>query len=468
MPNWLLPPLMNNHGNYIVSLGNVCRWLAQQAEALGVEIYPAFRQRSSSTTSSGAVRGVATGDMGVARDGTHKPELPARHGAARQVHAVRGGLPRLAVAGADGAKFNLRDGVDPQKYGIGIKELWQVAPDEASAAGSSCTRRAGRSTTQHRRRLVHVSPRRQPGRRSDSSCISTTRTRTCRRYDEFQRFKTHPAIRAHVRRRQAARLRRARDQRGRPAVGPEARLSRRRADRLCGRASSTCRGSRAAHNAMKTGMLGRRSRRSRRSARGRARDELADYPEALRASRGSYEDLYKVRNVKPGLRVGHVARHAARRPAHVAQRPGPRRARAVDAAPRQGGPRDAAAARRRCRKIEYPEVRRRADVRQASSVFVSNTNHEEDQPIAPATARSRRSRSRRQSRALRRARSSAIVRPACTNSSPTRLQRRRPGSACRSTRQNCVHCKTCDIKDPRQNIHWVTPEGGGGPNYAGM
>jgi electron-transferring-flavoprotein dehydrogenase len=141
MPNWLLPPLMSNHGNYIVSLGNVCRWLAQQAE----------RSASRSTRLSraevlyddkGAVRGVATGDMGVARDGTHKP-ITSRDGAAREVHAVRGRLPRIAVEELM-RKFNLRDGVDPQKYGIGIKELWEVRR-KAQPGPRACTARAGRS-----------------------------------------------------------------------------------------------------------------------------------------------------------------------------------------------------------------------------------------------------------------------------------------------------------------------------------
>ena len=129
MPNWLLPPLMNNHGNYIVSLGNVCRWLAQQAEALGVEIYPGFPAAEVLYDDKGAVRGVATGDMGVARDGTHKPdyqpgmELHAKY--TLFAEGCRGSLSQELMQ-----KFNLRDGVDPQKYGIGLKELWEVAPDK--------------------------------------------------------------------------------------------------------------------------------------------------------------------------------------------------------------------------------------------------------------------------------------------------------------------------------------------------
>jgi electron-transferring-flavoprotein dehydrogenase len=128
IPEWLLPPLMRNHGNFIVSLGNVCQWLAQQAEALGVEIYPGFAAAEVLYTDTGAVRGVATGDMGVAKDGTHKPgyqpgmELHARY--TLFAEGCRGSLSQELMA-----RFNLRDGIDPQKYGIGIKELWQVAAD---------------------------------------------------------------------------------------------------------------------------------------------------------------------------------------------------------------------------------------------------------------------------------------------------------------------------------------------------
>ena len=134
-PSLLLPPLMNNHGNYIVSLGNVCRWLSQQAEALGVEIYPGFPAAEVLYDDHGAVRGVATGDMGVARDGTHKPD----YAPGMELHAkytlfaegCRGSLSQELMQ-----KFNLRDGIDPQKYGIGLKELWQVAPEQAPTRAS--------------------------------------------------------------------------------------------------------------------------------------------------------------------------------------------------------------------------------------------------------------------------------------------------------------------------------------------
>ena len=160
---------MHNHGNYIVSLGNVCQWLAQQAEALGVEIYPGFAAAEVLYTDTGAVRGVATGDMGVAKDGTHKPEYqPGMELHARYTlfaEGCRGSLSQELMA-----RFNLRDGIDPQKYGIGIKELWQVAAGHAIGPDWSCIRRAGRSTRRPAAARSSIIWRTSRSR-SDSSCI---------------------------------------------------------------------------------------------------------------------------------------------------------------------------------------------------------------------------------------------------------------------------------------------------------
>ena len=193
IPNWLMPPLMNNHGCYIASLGNVCRWLAQQAEALGVEIYPGFAAAEVLYTDAGAVRGVATGDVGVARDGTHKPEYQQ----GMELHAkytlfaegCRGSLSQELMV-----KFGLREGVDPQKYGIGIKELWQVAPGKHqrglvthSQGWPLDSKTGGGSFIYHFDAdlvsvgfVVHLN--------YENPHLSP--------YDEFQRFKTHPAIRS--------------------------------------------------------------------------------------------------------------------------------------------------------------------------------------------------------------------------------------------------------------------------------
>jgi electron-transferring-flavoprotein dehydrogenase len=458
IPNGLLPPLMNNHGNHIVSLGNVCRWLSAQAEALGVEIYSGFPAAEVLYDERGAVRGVATGDMGVARDGSHKPEYQP----GMELHAkytllaegCRGSLSQELMA-----RFNLRDGVDPQKYGIGIKELWQVAPDKHSKGLVIHTqgwpldsRTGGGSFIYHLEDnlvavgfVVHLN--------YENPHLSP--------FDEFQRFKTHPAIRGTFE--------------GGKRIGYGARAINegglQSIPKLVfpGGALIGCSAGfvnlpriKGSHNAMKTGMLGAEAVFAA-LGEGRAHDELREYPEAFRKS-WVYEDLYKVRNVKPGLKWGlwpgtlhgglhmwlndlglgalvgwtlrhGMADHETLKPA--AQMP----------------------------KIEYPKYDGVLTFDKLSSVFVSNTNHEENQPVHlqlrdPAIPV-------RVNFALYDGPEEhycpagvyEFVPDEASGGAAKRLQINAP---------NCVHCKTCDIKDPKQNIHWVTPEGGGGPNYSNM
>ena len=456
MPAWLLPPLMNNHGNYIASLGNVCRWLGTQAEALGVEIYPGFPAAEVLYDEKGAVRGVATGDMGVARDGTHKPdyqpgmELHAKY--TLFAEGCRGSLSEELMR-----KFNLRDGVDPQKYGIGIKELWEVAPGKHqkglvlhSQGWPLDANTGGGSFLYHFDDnlvavgfVVHLN--------YENPHLSP--------YDEFQRFKTHPAIRPTFEGgKRLAYGARAINEGGLQSVP---RLA------FPGGALIGCSAGfvnlpriKGSHNAMKVGMLGAESAFAALGA-GRAHDLLADLDGAWRRS-WVYEDLYKVRNVKPGLKWGmwlgslhggvHMwlndlglgalvpwtLRHD--KPDHASLLP-------ASQAPR----------------IEYPKYDGVVTFDKLSSVFLSNTNHEEDQPCHLQL------------------RDPAI--PVKVNLAEYDGPEARycpagvyefvadePGSGRRLqiNAQNCVHCKTCDIKDPRQNIHWVTPEGGGGPNYTSM
>ena len=192
IPQRLLPPLMSNHGNYIVSLGDLCRWLGQQAEALGVEIYPGFPATEVLYTDEDAVCGVVTGDMGVAKDGSHKSEYqPGMELHARYTlfaEGCRGSLSQALMQ-----RFALRDGVDPQKYGIGIKELWQVCLS-AMSPGSCCTARDGRSTTRRAAARSSITSARVSSLPA-SSCISDYANPHLSPYDEFQRFKLHPAIR---------------------------------------------------------------------------------------------------------------------------------------------------------------------------------------------------------------------------------------------------------------------------------
>jgi len=456
IPQWLLPPLMRNHGNYIVALGNVCQWLAQQAEALGVEIYPGFAAAEVLYTDTGAVRGVATGDMGVAKDGTHKAgyqpgmELHARY--TLFAEGCRGSLSQELMA-----RFNLRDGIDPQKYGIGIKELWQVAaerhrpglvvhtqgwPLDAQTGGGSFVyhlenRQVAVGFVVHLNyRNPHLSP-----------------------YDEFQRFKTHPSIRGTFD--GGKRLSygaRAINEGGLQSI-PKLAFP---GGALIGCAAGFVNLPRikGSHNAMKTGMLGAEAAFAA-LAENRAHDELAAYPDAVRRS-WVYDDLYKVRNVKPGLKWGmwlgtaHGGMHMWLNDLGLgAAVPWTLRHDKPDCqtlAPAAAMP-----------KIAYPKYDGVLTFDKLSSVFVSNTNHDEDQPshlkLRDPSIPVAVNLARYDGPEQRYCPAGVYEFVAVAGEPGKRLQINAP---------NCVHCKTCDIKDPLQNIHWVTPEGGGGPNYSGM
>ena len=455
IPDWALPPLMSNSGSYIASLGNVCRWLAKEAEAAGVEIYPGFAAVEVLYDEHGAVRGVATGDQGVAKDGTHKPEYqPGMELVAKYTlfaEGCRGSLSQELMA-----RFNLRDGVDPQKYGIGVKELWQVAPGRHQRGLVIHTQgwpldahTGGGSFVYHFDEnrvaigfVVHLD--------YDNPHLSP--------YDEFQRFKTHPAVRGTLE--------------GGKRIGYGARAINEGGlqsipklvfpgGALIGCAAGFVNLPRikGSHNAIKTGMLAAEAAFAAVSE-GREADELSAYPEAFRAS-WSYEDLYKVRNVKPGLKWGlwpgtlHAGVHMwlndlglgalvpwtlrHRGPDYASLKP------ASEAAP-----------------IVYPRYDGVLTFDKLSSVFLSNTNHEEDQPVHlklrdPALAVS-----------VNLARYDGPEQRYCPAGVYEFVPDDAGGRRLQINAPNCVHCKTCDIKDPRQNIRWVPPEGGGGPNYSDM
>jgi electron-transferring-flavoprotein dehydrogenase len=455
IPNWLLPRLMDNHGMYIASLGNVCRWLGRQAEELGVEVFPGFPAAEVLFAEDGAVRGVATGDMGIAKDGSHKPS----YAAGMELHAkytlfgegCRGSLSQQLMA-----KFHLRDGVDPQVYGLGVKELWQVPkarhqpglvmhsqgwPLGNDAGGGSFLYHFGEDLVSVGF-VVHLS--------YENPHLSP--------FEEMQRFKTHPAIRGYFE--------------GGKRIGYGARAINegglQSIPKLAfpGGALIGCSAGfvnlpriKGSHNAMKTGMLAAESAFEALSA-GRAQDELTAYPEAFRKS-WAYQDLYKVRNVKPGLKwgmwpgtihggahmwlndlglgalVGWTLRHTKRdneclKPASEMPR------------------------------IDYPKPDGVLTFDRNSSVFLSATNHEEDQPVHlrlqdPAVAVN-----------YNLARFDGPESRYCPAGVYEFVVAEGGGQRLQINAQNCVHCKTCDIKDPRQNIRWVTPEGGGGPNYTTM
>jgi electron-transferring-flavoprotein dehydrogenase len=456
IPAALLPPLMSNHGNYIGSLGDLCRWLAQQAEALGVEIYPGFAATEVLHAEDGSVHGVATGDMGVARDGSHKPEYqPGMELRARYTlfaEGCRGSLSQTLMQ-----RFALRDGVDPQKYGIGIKELWQVAPQkhepglvlhsqgwplDNATGGGSFVYHYGENLVAVGF-VVHLS--------YENPHLSP--------YDELQRFKLHPAIRPTL------------DGGKRIAYGARAinEGGLQSVPRLAfpGGALVGCAAGfvnlpriKGTHNAMKTGMLAAEAAFAA-LGENRSHDQLHAYDEAWKKS-WVYEDLYKVRNVKPGLRFGmsagtlHGGVHMWLNDLGLgALVPWTMRHRHAD----HETLRPAAAMPR----IAYPRYDGTLSFDKLSSVFVSNTNHEEDQPVhlrlrnpsIPVDVNLRVY----DGPEARYCPAGVYEFVDAGDGTSKRLQ---------INAQNCVHCKTCDIKDPRQNIHWVPPEGGGGPNYRGM
>ena len=456
IPNWSLPGLMNNHGMYIASLGNVCRWLGQQAEALGVEIYPGFAAAEILYDDKGAVRGVATGDMGVAKDGTHKGEYqPGMELVAKYTlfaEGCRGSLSQELMQ-----KFDLRDGVDPQKYGIGLKELWQVAPEKHrkglvlhSQGWPLDTKTGGGSFIYHFGEqlvtvgfVVHLN--------YENPHLSP--------YDEFQRFKTHPAIRDTFEGgKRLAYGARAISEGGLQSV-PKLAFP---GGALIGCAAGFVNLPRikGTHNAMKTGMLCAEAAFAALAA-GRHHDELAAYAEAFGKS-WVYADLYKVRNVKPGFKWGmwagtihggiHMWLNDLGLGALVPWTLRHDKADHETLKPAADMP-----------KIEYPKYDGVLTFDKLSSVFVSNTSHEEDQPVHLQ---------------LRDATIPESVNLALYDGPEQRYcpagvyefvdAGEGAGKRLQINAANCVHCKTCDIKDPRQNIHWVTPEGGGGPNYTNM
>jgi electron-transferring-flavoprotein dehydrogenase len=456
IPNALLPRLMDNHGNYVASLGNVCRWLGTQAEALGVEIYPGFAAAEVLFDERGAVAGVATGDVGIAKDGSHKSDYqPGMELRAKYTLFAEG--CRGSLSGELMKRFNLRDGVDPQKYGIGLKELWQVEPSRHrkglvvhSQGWPLDSRTGGGSFLYHYGEnlvavgfVVHLN--------YENPHLSP--------YDEFQRFKTHPAIRdTFAGGKRLAYGARAINEGGLQSV-PKLAFP---GGALVGCAAGFLNVPRikGSHNAMKTGMLAAEAAFAALGA-GRAHDALDAYDASWKTS-WVYEDLWKVRNVKPGLKWGmwagtiHGGIHMWLNDLGLGA--------LVPWTLRHGKPdSDTLKPAAGMPRIEYPKYDGTLTFDKLSSVFLSNTNHEENQPSHLT---------------LRDAGVPVAVNLALYDGPEQRYcpagvyeyvaDESGSGRRLQVNAQNCVHCKTCDIKDPRQNIRWVTPEGGGGPVYPGM
>ncbi|MCE2679643.1 MAG: electron transfer flavoprotein-ubiquinone oxidoreductase [Burkholderiales bacterium] len=451
VPNFLLPKCFQNHGNYVISLANVVRWLGQQAEAMGVEVFPGFTAADIVYTEDGKVKGVVTGDMGIGKDGqpteAYQPGMELHGKYVIFAEGARGHLGKRLMA-----KYKLNEGRDPQVYGIGLKELWEIDPAKHqeglvihSAGWPLNSDTYGGSFLYHQENnqvavgfvvgLGYENPHLSP-------------------FEEFQRYKTHPAIRKYFeggkRISYGARAIAAGGLMSLPKltfpggvlVGCDAGFL--NASRIKG-----------SHAAIKTGMLAAEAAFDA-LATGRAQDELEAYPRAFNDS-WLFDELYKARNFKQwmgkglysgtmmvGLEQkvlgGHVpwtlhhnhTDHETLKPANAFE------------------------------PIVYPKPDGKLTFDRLSSVFISNTNHEENQPAhltlkdasVPVS--------------LNLAKYAGPEQRYCPAGVYEYMKNEDGSSRLQINAQNCVHCKTCDIKDPSQNINWVTPEGGGGPNYPNM
>ena len=453
VPGLFAPKTMHNDGNYIISLGNLCRWLGEQAENLGIEVYPGFAASEVLYNEDGSVKGIATGQMGVSASGEQK----ASYEPGMELHAkytvfsegCRGHLGKEL-----NEKFDLRQEVDPQHYGIGIKELWEIDPDKhqeglvVHTAGWPLTESgsAGGGFLYHfEDNLVSV------GLITDLSYSNPHVSP----FDEMQRWKLHPEIRKHLEGgKRVSYGARAIAKGGLQSLGrmtfPGGILV------GCDAGTLNAAKIKGTHTAMKSGMLAAETIAEALAA-DRGHDELSEYGERFRNS-WVYEELYQQRNFGPAQhRLGSFLGSAFsfvdinifngklpftlhdRTPDHATLKPADE-----------------------CPKIDYPKPDGKLTFNKLDSVFLSNTNHEEDQPChltlkdpeVPISVNLPK-----WAEPAQRYCPAAVYEVVEDDDGSQRFV---------INAQNCVHCKTCDIKDPSQNIHWVTPEGGGGPVYPNM
>lgn len=455
LPNFMMPPLMSNHGNYIVSLGNVCRWLGEQAELLGVEVFPGFAAAEVLYDCEGNVLGVATGDMGTGRDGKPGPnftrgmELRAKYTFIAE--GVRGSLAKQLIS-----RFDLDNDRCPQKYGIGLKELWEIAPQNHKPGLVQHTmgwpldnHTGGGSFLYHFEQnlvsvgfVVHLN--------YQNPYLSP--------FEEFQRFKTHPAIRDTFEGgKRIGYGARAITEGGWQSV-PELTFP---GGALVGCSAGFVNVPRikGSHNAILSGMMAAEAAFDAMKS-GRAHDRLDAYQTALWSSDVA-QDLKKVRNVKPlwsklGTRLGiplggvdmwfntllpflsHTFKHG--KPDYTYLQP--------------------ASA---CEKIKYPKADSILTFDRLTEVSFSGTNHEEDQPVHLRVS----------DEALQKSSEHDVYDGPSSRYCPAGVyewieDKGNGGLRFQINAQNCVHCKTCDIKDPNQNINWTVPQGGEGPVYSGM
>ncbi len=451
-PTWMLPGELHNTGNYIISLGNLCRWLAQQAEALGVDIFPGFAASELLFHTNGSIKGVATGDMGIGRDG----EKTMRYSPGVELHAkytmiaegVRGSLAKVLFE-----RFSLRNECDPQTFGLGVKELWEIDPAKHKQGlvihgfGWPLDRETYGGGFLYHLDNNQVSVGFVTGLDYKNPYLSP--------FEEFQRFKTHPEIRTFFENgRRVAYGARAINEGGLQSIPklvfPGGMLI------GCSAGFVNVPKIKGSHTAMKSGQVAAETCFAALKEGSQGGDELTAYPERLERS-WVYKELKRVRNARPAFRWGLWAGTffsgmelwlGGRTPWTLHH---------------QHEDSDSLRLASESKPIDYPKPDGKLTFDRLSSVFLSNTNHEEDQPAHLK---------------LKKAEVPVSFTLPMYDEPAQRycpagvyeIVRNEDGSNPRFqiNAQNCVHCKTCDIKDPKQNINWTVPEGGGGPNYPNM
>ncbi|MBU0789850.1 MAG: electron transfer flavoprotein-ubiquinone oxidoreductase, partial [Gammaproteobacteria bacterium] len=451
-PNWMVPKTVHNEGNYVISLGNLCRWLGEQAEAMGVEVYPGFAAQEVLFNDAGAVVGVQVGDLGVSANGERKPDFaPGMELRAKYTlfaEGCRGHLGKRLIR-----QFKLDAEVDPQHYGIGLKEVWEV-PAEKHKPGL-VVHGAGWPLDDANPGgwfLYHAEDQKVfVGLIVDLSYENPWLSP----FDEFQRLKHHPVLKAHL------------EGGKRISYGARA-LAKGGFNSLpqmvfpggaligCDLGTMNFSKIKGSHTALKSGMIAGEAFAGALFKGAEGGDALQAYPEAFKAS-WLWDELYRSRNWGPAMhKFGTLFGGAFN---YIDQNifGGKLPFTLHDRRPDHATLKTAAEAK----KIEYPKPDNILSFDKLSSVFLSSTNHEEDQPVHLKLADP----------------SIPIAKNLPKYAEPA--QRYCPAGVYevvgegedqrfQINAQNCVHCKTCDIKDPAQNITWVAPEGNGGPNYAGM
>ena len=456
IPNFLLPPLMNNHGNYAISLGNLCRWLATQAENLGVEIYPGFSASDIIYDENGVVKGVITGDMGVGKDGKPSdrfvPGMELRGKYTFFAEGVRGSLSKKIIK-----NFNLDKECSPQKYAIGIKELWEIDPKKHKPGfvlhtqGWPLSKGSAGGSWMYHLDKNQVSVGFVVNLDYENPYLSP--------YEEFQRFKLHPSIKSYFENgKRISYGARAINEGGLQSVPklifPGGCLI------GCSAGFVNVPRIKGTHNAMKTGMLAAEATfKQLLENKDSPSPLLEDYDLSWKKS-SVWKDLWKVRNVKPSLKWGlilgnmhsginmwlndlglgfllpYTLKHS--KPDHLSLK------KAKDSI-----------------KIEYPKPDNKISFNRTDSVFLAATHHEDNQPVHLVL------RNKKTPIEFNLKEYDAPEQRYCP-AGVYEIVGVKNEKSLQINSQNCVHCKTCDIKDPSQNINWVTPEGGSGPNYPNM